>query len=93
MTSPMTMEEMREEIVALHALLDRQADLLNRVAVALKGPEPELTSWDWSDLPEIAEKLRGGKPNWGGKTTDASRSDPYTESLTSTEGSGGSRSR
>lgn len=33
---------------------ERMTDLLNRVAVALRGPEPEGTAWSWHDLPERA---------------------------------------
>lgn len=40
----------------LHGTLGRLTELLKGVAIALKGPEPELTMWDWSDLPELAEK-------------------------------------
>jgi len=41
----------------LHALCDRQADILSRVAVALRGPEPPLTRWSHHDLPERVEMI------------------------------------
>lgn len=37
---------------------EKLADLLRRTALALKGPPPELTSWGWHDLPDIAASLR-----------------------------------
>lgn len=46
------MEEGAEEGDTLRAKL---ADLLSRTAVALNGPEPELTMWSWHDLPEKAK--------------------------------------
>lgn len=42
---------------ALNALCDRQADILSRVAVALRGPELPLTKWSHADLPERAEAI------------------------------------
>lgn len=36
------------------ALLKRQSDLLSGVALAIKGPEPELTSWSHHDVVELA---------------------------------------
>jgi hypothetical protein len=33
---------------------DMMRDIMSRTAVALRGPEPELTRWGWSDLPERA---------------------------------------
>ena len=38
----------------LHALNETLADLLRRTMLAIRGPEPELTHWDWSDMPERA---------------------------------------
>jgi hypothetical protein len=35
-------------------LRERMRDILRRVAVTLRGPEPELTRWSWHDLPERA---------------------------------------
>jgi hypothetical protein len=52
------MRRLHEEVEELDALRERLADLLSRTAVALKGPEPPLTRWDWSDLPERALSLR-----------------------------------
>jgi len=36
---------------------ERLADLLRRTAIALKGPEPPLVAWDWSDLPARTDEL------------------------------------
>jgi hypothetical protein len=36
----------------------RLADLLQRIAVALKGEAPPLRAWSWHDLPEIAAALK-----------------------------------
>lgn len=36
------------------ALRERLAEILTRVALALKGPPPPLTLHDWSDLPALA---------------------------------------
>jgi len=41
---------------ALNALCDRQAAILSRVAIALRGPEPPQTRWSHHDLPERAER-------------------------------------
>jgi len=46
--------EALDEIDELHDLLDRMEDILRRTAIALRGPEPELTRWSWHDLPERA---------------------------------------
>ena len=46
--------EALDEIDELHDLRDRMADILSRTAIALRGPEPELTRWSWHDLPERA---------------------------------------
>ena len=47
--------ESRDE---LEALSDKLSDLLRRTAVTLKGPEPDLTAWDWSDLAERDQAQR-----------------------------------
>lgn len=41
-----------EESDALRARMGR---LLSDTAIALNGPEPELTSWSWHDLPQKAQ--------------------------------------
>lgn len=53
-----------DEIAALERLDDesdrlrsKMADILSRTAVALRGPEPELTRWSWHDLPELVDDL------------------------------------
>lgn len=43
-----------EELIELHDLQERMSDILSRTAIALRGPEPELTRWSWHDLPERA---------------------------------------
>ena len=44
--------EMSAEIEALDDLRNRMADILQRTAVALRGPEPDRRHWGWHDLPE-----------------------------------------
>jgi hypothetical protein len=39
------------------ATRERLSELLTGVANAFKGEPPELTSWSWHDLPELAEKI------------------------------------
>jgi hypothetical protein len=49
-------EELEERVLSLleyPKTLDRLSKLLKEIAIALKGPEPELISWDWADLPEL----------------------------------------
>ncbi len=46
-------DKLRAEVA--DALRDKLAGILSRTAVALRGPEPPLTSWSWHDLPERAE--------------------------------------
>lgn len=52
------MAEMAEELDELRALANCQSDLLSRTAIALRGPEPELTRWSHHDLPELASQLK-----------------------------------
>lgn len=40
------------------ALRERLSELLRNTAIALRGPEPELTRWSWHDLPELAAALK-----------------------------------
>ena len=40
------------------ALRERLSALLRNTAIALRGPEPELTRWSWHDLPELATALK-----------------------------------
>ena len=40
------------------ALRERLSALLRNTAIALRGPEPELTRWSWHDLPELAVALK-----------------------------------
>ena len=47
-------EPQQDVIDALNALCDKQAAILSRVAVALRGPEPPQTKWSHADLPERA---------------------------------------
>jgi len=45
-----------EEAIS-YELITKQGDLLHRIAVALRGPEPPLPSWGHHDLPERTEAL------------------------------------
>jgi hypothetical protein len=47
-------DALRAEVEELDAIRDTLSDLLTRTAIALRGPEPLLTSWGWRDLPELA---------------------------------------
>lgn len=49
-------EAAARELADLHALCERQAAILSRVAVVLRGPEPPQTKWGHHDLPERAER-------------------------------------
>lgn len=40
------------------AVRDQMRDLLEDVAIALKGETPKLTRWSWHDLAEIAKSLK-----------------------------------
>ena len=40
------------------ALRERLSELLINTAIALRGPEPELTRWSWHDLPDLAAALK-----------------------------------
>jgi hypothetical protein len=40
------------------AVLEKLRDILHRTAIALKGPEGELTRHSFHDLPEVAARLR-----------------------------------
>lgn len=51
-------KQLDAEAAELRDLAARQADLLSRTAVAIRGPEPELTRWSHHDLPERAQQLR-----------------------------------
>lgn len=46
-----------EEHEGYPELADLMSDTLRKVANALNGPPPELTSWSWHDLPERAQEL------------------------------------
>lgn len=48
------LERLSAELREGGELRERMGDLLRRTAVALRGPEPPLTSWSWHDLPERA---------------------------------------
>jgi hypothetical protein len=58
------LRRLHADVEELDGLRDRLADLLSRTAVALKGPEPPLTRWDWSDLPERAMRLHTEVQGW-----------------------------
>ena len=50
--------QMEAEAEELRGLADRQAGLLSRTAIAIRGPEPDLTRWSHHDLPELAAAMR-----------------------------------
>lgn len=45
---------LRQEVEYYDELREKMADILNRTALALRGPEPPLHKWGWHDLPERA---------------------------------------
>lgn len=45
---------LRAEIEEVYALLNLQADLLRQTAIALRGPEPDLTRYSHADIPTRA---------------------------------------
>lgn len=51
-------KQLEAEVAELRDLADRQAGLLSRTAVAIRGPEPDLTRWSHHDLPELAAAMR-----------------------------------
>ena len=51
-------ESLRTQLAEAEQSRDKMRDLLSRTAVAIRGAEPELTSYGWADLPERAEALR-----------------------------------
>ena len=51
-------KQLEAEVAELRDLADRQADLLSRTAVAIRGPEPDLTRWSHHDLPDLAAAMR-----------------------------------
>jgi hypothetical protein len=63
--------QMRKDYEEETALREKLASLLKRTAIALKGPEPPLTWWDWSDLPEVAGRAMAVVDAWM-ETFDAS---------------------
>lgn len=50
-------EALRAEIKEMDALLNRQADLFRQTAIALRGPEPDLTRYSHADIPTRATAL------------------------------------
>lgn len=50
---------LREEAGEASGLLWRQGDLLRRVAEAVHGPPPPLTTWSHADLPELVSESLG----------------------------------
>lgn len=50
------LKQSEDEYASINQRMD---DLLTQTAAALKGDPPPLTSHDWSDLPKVAERLRG----------------------------------
>jgi hypothetical protein len=56
----------RDLMAEYDAIMSRQSDILRRTAVALRGPEPELTQWSVHDLPERATALAAELEQWRG---------------------------
>ena len=52
------MKQLEAEAAELRDLADRQADLLSRTAVAIRGPEPDLARRSHHDLPYLAAAMR-----------------------------------
>lgn len=52
------LEEEEEEHQETFLIMQMLADLLRQIAIVLKGPEPELTTWSWHDLPQLVTKLK-----------------------------------
>ncbi|MEW9045565.1 MAG: hypothetical protein AB2387_00640 [Stutzerimonas stutzeri] len=44
-------DRLMEEVTELDALRDKLSGLLSKTAVALRGPEPELTRYGYADIP------------------------------------------
>ena len=44
-------DRLREEVTELDALRDKLSGLLSQTAIALRGPEPELTRYGYADIP------------------------------------------
>ena len=51
-------KQMEAEAAELHGLVDRQASLLSRIAVVIRGSEPDMTRWSHHDLPYLAAAMR-----------------------------------
>lgn len=62
--------DLSEDEADADAVIQRLGDLLDRIAVAVKGPPPPLTSWSYHDLPELVEAAvkRSAPPALGGVT-------------------------
>ena len=45
-------DELKADQAESDAVRERLADLLSRTAIAIRGPEPELTRWSWHDVPD-----------------------------------------
>ena len=62
------------------ALRERLSTLLKRTAIALRGPEPELTSYGWHDLPERASAVVAQRDALLEALRDIVFNDPYSQS-------------
>ncbi len=51
-------ERLEAEVKEYDELHTKMSDILSRTAIALRGPESELTRWSWHDLPELVEALK-----------------------------------
>jgi hypothetical protein len=76
-------EDLREDVAASGALLDRQSALLTGVANALRGRPPELTHWSHHDLPQLAADLAAYAQHEADAMSDAlARADSAEAALT-----------
>lgn len=52
------LDDMKHDYQEETDLRTRLSKLLKATAIGLKGPEPALIWWDWSDLPNLSESMR-----------------------------------
>ena len=58
MSKNMMIDVQSVEIEALRATNNQLSDLLAKICLTLKGPNPEMGLHSWHDLPELVEKLK-----------------------------------
>lgn len=49
--------ELEEDAADSYRLTGRLGDLLTKTVNVLRGNPPELTSWSWHDIPELARRM------------------------------------